>query len=78
MAIPVLSPLSGQVAGTGKVQLTDGSGINTHIAVFDAAGTLVDGGPVPSGGGSLVSYDCGNSATSGSSYVIELDMGASA
>lgn len=83
MTIPLLSPLGGtQVSGVGKVQLTDGSGQNTHIAVFNTTGTLIDGGPVPSGSGSggtgtLVSYDGGSSSTSGASYAIELDMGAS-
>ena len=80
MAIPLLSPVGGtEVAGTGLVQLTDGSGQNTHIAVFNSAGTLIDGGPVPTGGGgSLVSYDGGNSTTPGTAYEIRLDMGASA
>lgn len=79
MSIPLLAPLTGtEVSGTGKVQLTDGSWINTHIAVFNSAGTLVDGGSVPTGGGgSLVNYDGGNSTTPGTAYDIQLDMGAS-
>lgn len=81
MAIPLLAPLGGpEVSGVGKVQLTDGSGLNTHIAVFNSAGTLVDGGPVPGGGGgtgSVVSYDGGDSTTPASAYVLRVNMGAS-
>ena len=81
MAIPLLAPLGGpEVSGVGKVQLTDGSGLNTHIAVFNSAGTLVDGGPVPSGGGgtgTVVSYDGGSSASMPSLFPFRIDMGGS-
>jgi len=71
MAIPVLSPLTGPaVSGEGLlIQTTDGSGVATHIAVFDPNGTLIDGGPVPSGGsGTQVNADW--DATSGVAQIL--------
>jgi hypothetical protein len=40
----------GTGAGDVKVQLSDGTGKSTHLAVFDANGGLTDGGAVPSSG----------------------------
>jgi hypothetical protein len=49
MSIPLLSTFGGvEASGAGKVQLTDGSGANGHVGIFNSAGTLIDGGtPAP-------------------------------